>query len=237
LERTGAPQLTQQDAERTSEGRVAFVLRQSPQPYRLAVPVVIETAQGSERHLVRLDTAEQRHTLEPAARATALRIDPDDRLFRRLEKEEVAPIIRSLIVAPNAVTVIADVEPEVVKAARAIVSHLLEAPGRPAQLDDAMKAKAPLLLIGTTAKVAEALRHAGLPNRPLGDRGTARAWMAPGRDTPLMVVEGEDVNALRQTIATRHYGASSYLVFEGRMVVDRGVWPPTARPLQVEWKD
>jgi hypothetical protein len=51
-------------------------------------------------------------------------------------------------------------------------------------------------------------------------------------DIPLLVLEGEDVNALRQTIATRHYGASSYLVFEGRRVVDRGVWPPKARPLR-----
>jgi aminopeptidase N len=238
LERTGAPQLTLHDAERTSEGKVAFILRQSPPPYRLSVPVAIETAQGSEHHLVHLDTAEQRYTLEPAARATALRIDPDDRLFRRLQREEVAPIIRSLMVAPNAVTVTADAEPDVVEAAPAIASHLLETPGSPANLDDAIKAKAPLLLIGTTAPVAEALRHAGLPKRPLDDRGTARVWMAwYSDDVPLLVLEAEDVNALRQTIATRHYGASSYLVFEGRRVVDRGVWPPTARPLQVEWKD
>jgi hypothetical protein len=235
LERTGAPQLGLQHAERTSDGKVAFTLRQSPPPYRLAVPVAIETAQGPERHVVRLDTAEQRYTLAPAARATALRIDPDDRLFRRLAKEEVAPIIRSLIVAPNAVTVIADGEPEVADAARAIASHLLEAPGREANLDEAMQAKAPILVIGTTQKVAEALARAGL-ERPLGDRGTARAWMAPG-EVPLLVVEGRDANALRDTIATRHYGASSYLVFEGRRVVDRGVWPPAARPLQAEWKD
>jgi hypothetical protein len=61
------------------------------------------------------------------------------------------------------------------------------------------------------------------------------AWYSD--DVPLLVLEGEDVKALRHTIATRHYGASSYLVFEGRRVVDRGVWPPTARPLQVEWND
>jgi hypothetical protein len=197
--------------------------------------VTIETGRGTERHVVRLDAAEQRTTLATAARVTALRIDPDDRLFRRLAKEEVAPIIRSLVVAPNAVTVIADGEPEIADAARALAAQLLEAPGRTASLDDAIEAKAPILLIGTTRKVAEALARAGL-ERPLGDRGTARAWMAPG-EVPLLAVEGRDANALRDTVATRHYGASSYLVFEGRRVVDRGVWPPAARPLQAEWKD
>jgi hypothetical protein len=115
---------------------------------------------------------------------------------------------------------------------------MLESPGPPATLQDAIDAKAPLLLIGTTGRVAEALRNAGLPERPLGVRGTARAWMARHDDhAPLLMVEGDDANALRQAVAIRHYGASSYLVFEGRRVVDRGVWPPTARPLQVEWQD
>ena len=89
--------------------------------------------------------------------------------------------------------------------------------------------------------MADALTRAGLPPPPdqLGDRGTARVWTARYRgDIPLLVVEGQDVDALRQTAAAiRHYGASSYLVFEGSKVIDRGVWPPTARPLQVELKN
>ena len=235
LERPGAPQLALRGVERTPDGAVKFTLAQSTPAYDLAVPLVIETATGVERHVVRLDTAEHHYALPPAARATALRVDPDYRLFRRLPLAEMAPIIRSLVVAPNAVTVIAGAESDV---ARTVATRLLEAGFQPSALEQAVAAKAPLLLVGTAQEIANALARAGLPPRPqqLGDRGTARVWTARyGGDVPLLVVEGKDADALRQiSAALRHYGADSYLVFEGSRVVDRGVWPPTARPLEVE---
>jgi hypothetical protein len=98
-----------------------------------------------------------------------------------------------------------------------------------------------MLLVGTTPQVAEALNRAALPSPPdqLGARGTARVWMARYRgDIPLLVVEGNDIDALRQTSdAIRHYGANSYLVFDGRKVIDRGVWLPAPRSLQVDFKN
>ena len=104
-----------------------------------------------------------------------------------------------------------------------------------------MEAKVPVLLVGTTSAVVDALVRAGLPARPnrLGDRGTARVWtIRYSGDVPLLVVEGQDVDALRQSVAAiRHHGASSYLVFEGSRVVDQGVWPPTGQPLQVQFND
>ena len=89
--------------------------------------------------------------------------------------------------------------------------------------------------------MAEALNRVGLPSPPdqLWARGTARVWMARYRgDIPLLVVEGNDIDALRQTSgAIRHYGANCYLVFDGRRVVDRGVWLPPPRSLQVDFKN
>ena len=118
---------------------------------------------------------------------------------------------------------------------------LLEAGWRPSELAKAIEAKAPVLLVGTTSAVVDALARAGLPARPnrLDDRGTVRVWTTRySGDVPLLVVEGQDVDALRQSAAAiRHHGASSYLVFEGSRVIDRGVWPPTGRPLQVQFKD
>ena len=135
----------------------------------------------------------------------------------------MAPIIRSLVVAPNALTVIAGTESEV---ARTIAARLLEAGFQPSELDKAVTAKAPLLVVGTAKEVADALARAGLPARPpqLGERGTVRVWTARyGGDVPLLVVEGRDADALRQSAAAiRHYGADSYLVFEGSRVVERG---------------
>ncbi len=83
LERPDAPQLTLHGAER-GDRTVDFTLTQSDPPYLLNVPVEIETISGIERQVVRLDTSERRYSLRSAARITALRIDPDYRLFRRL---------------------------------------------------------------------------------------------------------------------------------------------------------
>jgi aminopeptidase N len=240
LERPDAPQLTLHGTER-GDGTVDFTLMQSDPPYLLNVPVEIQTISGIERYVVRLDTVERRYSLKSAARITALRIDPDYRLFRRLPIDEVAPIIRSLIVAPNAVAIIADAPPEYKDVGRDIAAGLLEAGWRSGDVNSAMAANAPLLLVGTTLQVAEALNRAGLPSPPdqLAARGTARVWMARYRgDIPLLVVEGNDINALRQTTAAiRHYGANSYLVFDGRKVIDRGVWLPTSRSLQVDFEN
>lgn len=240
LERSDAPQLTLHGTER-GDRTIDFTLIQSEPPYRLDVPVEIQTTSGIERHVVRLDTAERRYSLRSAAPITALRVDPDYRLFRRLPIDEVAPIIRSLIVAPNAVTVISDAPPEYRDVGRNIAVGLLEAGWRSGDVNSAMAANAPLLLVGTTLQVAEVLKRAGLPSPPdqLAGRGTARVWMARYRgDIPLLVVEGNDIDALRQTsAATRHYGANSYLVFDGSKVVDRGVWLPTSRSLQVDFQN
>jgi hypothetical protein len=240
LERPDAPQLTLHGTER-GDGTVDFTLMQSDPPYLLNVPVEIQTISGIERYVVRLDTVERRYSLKSAARITALRIDPDYRLFRRLPIDEVAPIIRSLIVAPNAVAIIADAPPEYKDVGRDIAAGLLEAGWRSDDVNSAMAANAPLLLVGTTLQAAEALNRAGLPSPPdqLAARGTARVWMARYRgDIPLLVVEGNDINALRQTTAAiRHYGANSYLVFDGIKVIDRGVWLPTSRSLQVDFKN
>jgi len=240
LERPDAPQLILRDVER-GDGTVGFTLMQPDPPYLLNVPVEIQTSSGIKHQLVRLDAVEKHYTLKSSARITALRIDPDYRLFRRLPMDEVAPIIRSLVVAPNPVAIIADAQTEYKDVGRDIAAGLLEGSWQLGDVKSAVAEKAPILLVGTTPQVAQALNRAGLPSPPdqLRVRGTARVWMARYRgDIPLLVVEGNDIDALRQTTgAIRHYGANSYLVFDGRKVIDRGVWLPTSRSLDVDFKD
>ncbi len=240
LERPDAPRLTLRDVER-GDGTIGFTLMQLDPPYLLHVPVEIQTSSGIEHHVVRLDAVEKHYTLKSSAGITALRIDPDYRLFRRLPMDEVAPIIRSLVVAPNPVAIIADAQTEYKDVGRDIAAGLLEGAWQLGDVKGAMAENAPILLAGTTPQVAQALNSAGLPSPPdqLGVRGTARVWMTRYRgDIPLLVVEGNDIDALRQTIgAIRHYGANSYLVFDGRKVIDRGVWQPASRSLDVDFKD
>ncbi|MSO76041.1 MAG: M1 family peptidase [Alphaproteobacteria bacterium] len=245
LERAGAPMLSLADAGRLDGNRVGFTLTQAGvgdgEPYRLAVPVSIETARGPERHMVRLDDARQTYALSARTPVTGLRVDPDYRLFRRLHALEVAPIIRGLVAAANPATVIAGAAPEVSLAAGELAAGLLENSARPVDLDQAIALKQPMLLVGTRAAVGEAIGRANLPPRSarLAESGTGAVWAARLQDNvPMLVVEADDAVAIRQMApAIRHHGASSYLIFDGGRVTERGVWPPAARPLDVEFKD
>ena len=140
---------------------IDFTLTQSDPPYLLNVPVEIQTISGIERQVVRLDTVGEAIFARSAARITALRIDPDYRLFRRLPIDEVAPIIRSLIVAPNAVTITADAPPEYQDAGRDIAAGLLEAGWRSDDVNSAMAANAPLLVVGTTLQRGRTIEPRG----------------------------------------------------------------------------
>jgi aminopeptidase N len=139
-------------------------------------------------------------------------------------------------VAPDPVTVPAGVDPAMLEATRSIAGSLLEAGFRALPLEDAVAARRPVLLVGATDEVEAALARAGLPARPaqLSGRGTARVWAARHAEVPFLVVEADSAPALSSIAGVvRHYGASSYVVFDGRAAIDRGVWPPSARPLEV----
>jgi aminopeptidase N len=91
------------------------------------------------------------------------------------------------------------------------------------------------LIIGLTGEVAPLLARRGLAPIPpaLAGRGTARVWTATRRNgRPLLVVAADDGRALEALLRPLpHYGGRSYLVFDGRRVIDKGVWPATRSPL------
>jgi len=87
------------------------------------------------------------------------------------------------------------------------------------------------MLVGLAGEMAPILAKAGIDQMPdtLEGRGTARSWVA-ARDgaPPALVVEADDEEALALSALLRplpHYGRQSFLVFEGRKVIEKGVWP------------
>ena len=121
------------------------------------------------------------------------------------------------------------------RVARQLAERLLDTPVR---LNPAMSAAlkaAPLLIIGATREVEMLLaRHglAGIPENLVG-RGTSRVWTAyRPNDHPLLAVAADDIQALQALLRPLpHYGAKSYLVFDGRRAVEKGTWPATRSPL------
>ncbi|EWY39965.1 peptidase M1 [Skermanella stibiiresistens SB22] len=230
--RTGAPRLRLDEAttKRTRGGHALTVrIGQGSPTYRLDVPVVIETAGGKLRRTIALDGLETTATLDLDAEPVAIALDPDYRLFRHLAPGEAPPILRDVTLDPRTRLLLVGPHQD---AARELAGRLMDAgatAGRPV-------AGTPLAIIGTTADVAEALAEHGLRDVPaaLGGKGTARVWTASAEGgAPVLVVAADDRASLEALLRPLpHYGRQSYLVFQGREAVDRGVWPPGASPLR-----
>jgi hypothetical protein len=158
-----------------------------------------------------------------------VRLDPELRVWRVLDRTQLPPILRQWFIARAPRWVQASSADDVREAATALAKRLFEAPPQPAAQDALHKGTEPVLLIGLHADVDGALAHAGLPPRPtsLAGRGSAQVWtLARDAGPPVAVVSARDADALRALLAPlTHYGAQSWLVFDGRRALDRGVWP------------
>ena len=117
-------------------------------------------------------------------------------------------------------------------AARALGDRLMDA----GALDDGGDRAGPIAVIGTTDAVVKALADQHLPPMPadLAGKGTARVWTArTGSGAGVLVIAADDRTALEALMRPLpHYGRQSYLVFQGREAVERGVWPSGDGPLK-----
>lgn len=240
VERAGAPALRLRDptARKTGRGwQVTFMLEQDLPIYRLHVPVEVVTGAGAST-LVHVDlrAAAQWFTIPVVKRPRVLRVDPDFRLFRRLDPVEVPAILRSVALDGSAPVVAADEGAEALQIARALAEAFFE---RDAQ---AVSAGAPfpsgsVLVVGTDAAVASLTRRERLADPPedVAGEGTARAWAARrGERGTVVIVSAVDLSALREiTLLLPHFGADSFVVFNGRRVEKRGLLPAGRSPLSV----
>jgi len=95
LTRTGVPTLTLAGVELVGDA-VALRLEQGTPTYELQIPVVVVTPAGPVEHTVRLAEKSRTFTLE-APGATAVAVDPDHHLFRRLHRQEIEPTISQVL--------------------------------------------------------------------------------------------------------------------------------------------
>jgi hypothetical protein len=230
LARSGAPELRIDQAHVMPDAngfKVQGVLSQSEPAYLLRVPLVLQTAHGDEVRHVELSTARQSFELRTRAQPSALLLDPELRVFRRLDAVELPPILRQVMLAPDAQTVVPDRGATLRSAAQSLAARLLD---RSPRVQSAIvAADMPLLLIGTRPEVDAFLARNGLPERPkeVAAKGSAQVWAARQRNgEALAVVSVEDAEALAALQRPLpHYGRQSWLVFQGTRAIERGVWP------------
>jgi len=229
-------------AESTPHGKqhlltIAFKKQDASLPMRL--PLEISAAGRRETHWVELDTARDTTTLKLAFKPQSLRLDPEIRVWRRLEPGQLPPILRQWMAAskPQLVNVTGSSE------ANAAVNQLSErffeakpAPLAVAQLSAALNGKNPVLLAGTHAEIDQALSSAGLPARPasLAGQGSAQVWTVAGKSFQLAIISGQDaaaLNALQRGLP--HYGGQSWLIFEQGRAINKGIWPTNIPEVKV----
>lgn len=242
LDRPGAPRLRVKSVKTTptADGyRIGFTLIQDAPAYSLSVPVTVETDKGPRHFRVVLDDRIERYDLVVDAAPKALEIDPDARLFRRLDANETPLVLRHVMLATRVGLTVASDDPAMAAAAQALAAGLVEGEVEVVERFSVPLFDKPLLIVGSGLKLGQTLAAAQLPATPesFSGRGEVRVWTARAvRGFPVIVIEVDSAEALK-AVSRRlpHYGSKSFLVFDGGEVVSKGVWPPSAKPLRVEF--
>jgi hypothetical protein len=184
---------------------------------------------------VRLEHARQDAAVELPFTPEYARVDPDLRLWRRLDASELSPILRQWIIAAH--PRVSFVSETIRDAARPVLDAFFEQRPQAVPLGSVRESREPHLVVGLRADVDAALAKLGV-TRPheIAGAGTAEAWTVPARGSlpPLAVLSAADADALRATArALPHLGSRSYVVFDGPQVIGRGVWPAHGRAIPV----
>ncbi|HSJ81829.1 MAG TPA: M1 family peptidase, partial [Thiobacillus sp.] len=236
VERADAPRLRLAEAG-WAAGSLRLALEQQGAPYSLRVPLRLVFADRQETRVVEVDGPLTQVVLAVPDRVFAVDLDPDYRLWRRVEPAYLPPILREVFVAPRAGLLLADVDAELGAAASALAGRLLDARPEPLRADGGgLPGQSPLLLIGRAASVDSLLAGLGLPAPArLAGQGSAQVWAARDQDgRPYAVVSVRDVSALRALErGLPHYGNQSWLIFESARVQEKGIWPARAERLAV----
>jgi hypothetical protein len=218
--------------------RLTVTVEQSAPAYALRLPLEIVIAGRAETRPIDVGRKRDVVTMLVDAMPEGVRLDPELRVWRVLDRAQLPPILRQWIIARAPRWVQASEVEDVREAAVALAKRFFEIPPQPMSRDALNKGTEPVMLIGLHADVDTALADAGLPPCPasLAGQGSARVWTV-ARDTgpPVAVVSAEDADALRALLAPLpHYGGQSWLVFDGRRALDRGVWPAPGRLIAVQ---
>jgi aminopeptidase N len=229
VDRAGAPRLRLAEAS-WSDGKLRLTIEQRGKPYALKLPLRLVYSNKQEIRWVEVDGPRQPIVLPAPERVTAIDLDPEYRLWRRVDPVRFPPILREVFVAPRAGLLLADADPELREVATTLAARLLDSRPEPqTRIGTRLPGDAPLLLIGRTASIDDLLARLGLPPRPaeLGGKGSAQVWAARAPDgRPYAVISARDATALQALQrGLPHYGRQSWLVFEGTRAQDKGIWP------------
>ena len=244
VERAGGPALSIAEARAqgtNGKAKLAVTITQTTPVYALRVPVEIAFKGRSETRWVELDGERRVTVVELDAVPNGVRLDPELRVWRVLAREELPPILRQWIIAREPRLSVVSSDAGVERAAKNLAERLFETTPRIVGLEEAALGGEPFLMVGVHRDVDIALSTLGLPPRPamLANRGSAQVWTVrnetnPSIRAPIAVISVRNAASLAALLRPLpHYGAQSYLVFDGSRAIERGVWPVPSRLVPV----
>ena len=227
VRQAGAPRLKLTRAH-WAKGRLELRLEQSEPAYRLRVPVrLLVFPDAEETRWIELSQRDETVSLPAPKLVQAVDLDPDYRLWRRVDADTFPPILREIFVAPKAGLMVAG--DGLASAADTLAQRLLDAKPETLDANGRLPGRDPVLIIAGTGEVDALLARLRLPPRPAAvkDEGDAQVWA--GRDSegrPYAVIAVRDADSLAALARPLpHYGRQSWLVFAGGKVRDKGIWP------------
>ncbi|TAK83300.1 MAG: M1 family peptidase [Betaproteobacteria bacterium] len=224
LTRAGAPAVRISSARAVGK-EVQLNLTQSTPAYALRLPVEFVFDNRSETRWVEIDREKQTVNVQLTETPREVRLDPELRVWRFLERDELPPILRQWILAKSPALM------RVSAVGQSLAGRFFESPFHEVKRPDGE----PLLIIGLHADVDAALRRLKLPPRPpqVAGKGTAQVWTIKGSNVAVISANDErSLEALARPLP--HYGSQSWLAFDGARVIERGAWPPLVRSIPVK---
>ena len=168
-ERAGAPNIALGKTSLSTEGTgysLKIALSQAPDFYRLKIPVEVTTATGVRRFDIRLEGKEVVENLTLESKPTALRIDPDHTLFRRLRPGEAPPILRDVLLDTGAKAIVLQKDPAARAAAHGLAERLLGRKPEVLGAEAGSLPDAPSIVFGSKQHIDQFIARFDLPGRP-----------------------------------------------------------------------
>ena len=239
--RKGAP-LVKLDGIRKTRVGSQFVLEvrlsQSKPYFWLSVPVEVVTNRGVHKTRIALNSKEASARIKLDTEPFGLLVDPHHDVFRQLLQGEAPPILRDVLLDKSAKIVTLYEERADLEAAFSLARAMFRGNRETFKLSkdtSSLPAGAPLLVLGSARKVESFMKRFGIAPAPFdkSDKGSARAWVVQHKDRPVVFVAAGTADALKTLKRPLpHYRSRSYVVFEGRKAVKRGVWKTKDNPMK-----
>jgi hypothetical protein len=231
LERTGAPMLAIASARVASEDgepRLVINISQDAEPYSLFVPLRVFTQKGEQNLGIEVSESDQVIQLPTKTAATAIQVDPDFEVWRKLAPGEAPPILRDLIAADQ--FLITTIDRKLDESVLGFAHEFSEGKAREINLEDVAGNDEPLLILGSKSGCATFLEKQGLSPRPEDIvAGPVEAWIVPEHSRKVVVIALEPESEEKQDLSQigrrlRHFGRYSWVSFAEDGKATRGNW-------------